>query len=385
MIKKYCTLLLILLSISSGHTNDLSIWMGSMNIENQHFTGQVLAKLLRPSLLKFPGKENITKQYEVWQNAKLLPDVLVFACQECKPNKEFRFANSILGQKWLLGKIYKELDSNKTTGVTKIDQGISHIYVGVMVKRRKYKHFSKVKDYTSRRNSAKLKGAVFVQFKYKGIKYSFGSAHLDASSEKARNADIAMIHKTLSKNSPDVVALMGDFNYRITKDLSDKKKNSPDYLIEKLQAASNIHEGLKHRDSLFIQLSSNSLTGFKKWGFDIPEYTFSTLPTYKKSYKTDKDNSNCITLAFNKKIKRSWNGCYFRKGPPKEKSCLGTKCIDFGWLDRLATKGVFAKTLLAGKLSHGKKYLRLVKYGDAPLVTLGDHSAIWAQFESISK
>ena len=75
--------------------------------------------------------------------------------------------------------------------------------------------------------------------------------------------------------------------------------------------------------------------------------------------------------------------CYFKKGDPKEKNCLKGKCIDFGWLDRLATFGVTSPSLIGGTPKKEKKYLRLINYGGAQTASLGDHGAIWATFESL--
>ena len=367
-----------------GEDDKLTIWMGSMNIENQKFSQEVLDQMLRPAIKKELQKRGKTMDLAgtSWKYINLLPDIIVFACQECKPNKLMEFPVDTLKRKRFLGKYYRKVTSQKTLGMTKIKGGLSSIYVGVLAKKKIFKKIKRLKYVTSRRK-LKLKGAVLVKVSINNKPYAFGSVHLDASSEKKREADISKIYNTLREAGfPKAALLMGDFNYRLIKNQLNPLKNTADYLIEKLSKGGPSHNLLKKRDSLAILLNEDSNKSFSKWGFEVPKYTIPTLPTYKKVYKSKNDKNECQSLDRYPKNQDLIRGCYFKKGNPKEKDCLKGKCIDFGWLDRLATFGVKSPFLIGGPPKKEKKYLKLIDYGGAQKASLGDHGAIWATFES---
>ena len=367
-----------------GESDKFTIWMGSMNIENQKFSREVLDQMLRPAIKKELEKRGQTMDLGAasWKYIDLLPDIIVFACQECKSNKLLEFPIDTLRKRRFLGKYYRKVTSQKTLGITKIKGGLSSIYIGVLAKKKIFKKIKRLKYVTSRRK-LKLKGAVLVKVSINNKPYAFGSVHLDASSEKKREADISEIYNTLREAGfPKAVLLMGDFNYRLIKNKLDPIKNTADYLIEQLSKGGPSLNLLKKRDSLAILLNENSNKSFSMWGFEIPEYTIPTLPTYKKVYKSKIDKDVCQSLDRYPKNKNLIRGCYFKKGNPKEKDCLKGKCIDFGWLDRLATFGVKSPSLIGGSPKKEKKYLQLLDYGGAQKASLGDHGAIWATFES---
>ena len=374
-----------ILNKSFAKNDKLTIWMGSMNIENQRFSREVLGEMFKPAIKKELNKrgEVWKTDYTPWNYAELLPDIIVFACQECKPTKLLEFPANILRKKSFLGKYYRKVIAQKTVGITKIKGGLSSIYVGILAKRRIFRKVKRLKYVTSRRK-LKLKGAVLVKVSINNNPYAFGSVHLDASSEEKREADIGEVYKTLREvGFPKAVLLMGDFNYRLIKNESDPLKNKADYLIQKLIEGNFLNSPLKKRDSLAILLNQKSNKSFSKWGFEIPDYTIPTLPTYKKVYKKALDKKICSSLDRYPKNKKLIRECYFKKGDPKEKNCLNGKCIDFGWLDRLATFGVSSPSLIGGTHKEEKKHLRLIDYGGAQKASLGDHGAIWATFESL--
>ncbi|MEC7181467.1 MAG: hypothetical protein VXW15_02045, partial [Bdellovibrionota bacterium] len=253
----------------------LTIWMGSMNIENQNFSREVIGQMFRPAIKKELRKRGKTMDLgeTPWRYIDLLPDIIVFACQECKPNKFLEFPADTLKKRKFLGKYYRKVTSQKTFGITKIKGGLSSIYVGVLAKKSIFKKIKRLKYVTSRRK-LKLKGAVLVKVSINNRPYAFGSVHLDASSEQKREADIREIYNVLKEAGfPKTVLLMGDFNYRVIKDELDPLKNTAEYLIEVLSKGSSSHSLLKKRDSLAILLNKNTNKSFSRWGFEIPEYT----------------------------------------------------------------------------------------------------------------
>ena len=123
--------------VSKAKGLPFNLWMGSMNIENQSFNRETLDQLFRPFLSKYlKGKKRALKKEEsVWAYARLLPDIIVLACQECKPNKKLQFPGDILERKDFLGKQFVKIESNTTIGMTKIKDGFSTIHITLLVKK----------------------------------------------------------------------------------------------------------------------------------------------------------------------------------------------------------------------------------------------------------
>ena len=79
-----------------------------MNIENQNFSREVIGQMFRPAIKKELRKRGETMDLgeSSWRYIDLLPDIIVFACQECKPNKFLEFPADTLKKRKFLGKIY---------------------------------------------------------------------------------------------------------------------------------------------------------------------------------------------------------------------------------------------------------------------------------------
>jgi hypothetical protein len=185
------------------------------------------------------------------------------------------------------------------------------------------------------------KGAVAIQFQFRGIWFRIINAHLNAgegeSNRFARDKQLERIHsqvKFAKKNLVDCCFFLGDFNYRIQ---SDKSREKIMEMIEK----SALHELLESDELL-----ANELKGFK-------EAKIHFKPTYKYEDVRDRD-------VYSEKRIPAWTDRILYQQPKS----MGLT----GWLWRM-------------KGQHYQQGIECLSYDSVPIVRDSDHRPVYARYK----
>eukprot|EP00929_Paragymnodinium_shiwhaense_P068598 TRINITY_DN3452_c0_g1_i1.p1 TRINITY_DN3452_c0_g1~~TRINITY_DN3452_c0_g1_i1.p1 ORF type:complete len:542 (-),score=119.25 TRINITY_DN3452_c0_g1_i1:42-1667(-) len=243
------------------------------------------------------------------------------------------------------------------------------------------------------------KGALITHVKVNGTLYTFANVHLDSSDPKIRKRQTKDVVEALGEPAKGSIQIVyGDFNTRLyAKDKNGEQitdqKGKPDgaFYYKKMmengrgKAAQLLYKAVEDEDEFKQTWERNPL---KAANFEVPSFTANVLPTYKlKAFGRDgggqgvsKDLCSKLKEYLQSDPKNSsadkvdFEQCYSAVGagssltrPCEGKDGKPSRCVDFGWIDRVVTRGP----------TSGAMYKSLGWWRDEsahPVEVLGDHA-----------